>query len=410
MRRPFMALAALAALCAKGADAPHSLPSWFPPPEGYSIEQPRYSAYDLYGGLVLDRHSKLPKNSGGYTPVAGRVWSFEIGPPGHPKDQKAACLAIFASAIRPKLEAQGFHKAGDPCCGGTVLAKGPDEGALYAQNGSCTVTLVETAPNPFKVALHPPAEKHERFGVKDDIPYLAPLPDSVHRGGRNDVRNSIDVHAPDCKGPSGPFGTQYSERQYEGPRGLSAYAVQETYKAAFHEAGWDPVCQLAGTGAIDAHYTRNGRDVWAQVRTNGFSRNSPDYQLRVADAGSGLRQDLEKGCKAALYGVNFDFDKATLRPDADPALNQVLALMKDEPKLVVEIGGHTDNVGKPDYNMKLSDERAAAVVQWLVRHGIAASRLSSHGHGDTQPLVKNDSDLNRAKNRRVELKRKGCGG
>jgi outer membrane protein OmpA-like peptidoglycan-associated protein len=82
--------------------------------------------------------------------------------------------------------------------------------------------------------------------------------------------------------------------------------------------------------------------------------------------------------------------------------------MKDEPKLAIEIGGHTDNVGKPDYNMKLSDERAAAVVRWLVQHGIAASRLTSHGYGDTEPLAKNDSDANRAKNRRVELKRKGC--
>jgi outer membrane protein OmpA-like peptidoglycan-associated protein len=408
MRRLFMALAALCALCAAAAETRPSLPSWFPAPEGYSIEQPRYSDYDLYGSLVLDRRDKLPKDPGGYTPVAGRVWRFHIVPPGHPKDEKAACLAIFASAVRPKLEAQGFHKAGDPCCGGTVLAKGPDKSALYAQNGSCTVTLVETAPNPLKVVLHPPGEKRERFDAKDDIPYLAPLPNSVHRGGRDDVKSYINVHSPDCRSPSGPFGTQYSERQYEGPRGLSAYAVQETYKAAFHEAGWETVCQLAGTGAIDAHYTRNGRDVWAQVRTSGFSRGSPDYQLRVADSGGGLREDLKKSCKAALYGVNFDFDKATLRPDSEPALNQVLALMKEDPKLALEIGGHTDNVGKPDYNLKLSDERAASVVKWLEAHGIAASRLSSHGYGDTQPLVKNDSDENRARNRRVELKREGC--
>jgi outer membrane protein OmpA-like peptidoglycan-associated protein len=78
--------------------------------------------------------------------------------------------------------------------------------------------------------------------------------------------------------------------------------------------------------------------------------------------------------------------------------------MKDEPKLSLEIGGHTDNVGKPDYNMKLSDERAAAVRQWLVAHGIAASRLTSRGYGDTQPVVPNNSDENRAKNRRVEVK------
>jgi len=86
----------------------------------------------------------------------------------------------------------------------------------------------------------------------------------------------------------------------------------------------------------------------------------------------------------------------------------VLNLMKADPKLAIEIGGHTDNVGKPDYNLKLSDARAAAVRQWLIEHGIAAARLTSRGYGDTQPLVPNTSDENRARNRRVELKRAGC--
>ncbi|MBS2029250.1 MAG: OmpA family protein [Deltaproteobacteria bacterium] len=74
----------------------------------------------------------------------------------------------------------------------------------------------------------------------------------------------------------------------------------------------------------------------------------------------------------------------------------------------VEIGGHTDNVGTHDYNLKLSDARAAAVKDWLTAHGIAAGRLTSHGYGDTQPIVPNDSELNRAKNRRVELKKPNC--
>src|SRR5690242_17426856 len=148
MRRFAIAIAAAWTSCASAADTAPSLPSWFPAPEGYSIQEPRYSDYDWYRGLTLDQRNKLPKDEGGYTPVAGRVWSFHIAPPGHPNDEKAACLRIFASSILPKLEAQGFHKAGDPCCGGTVLQKGPDESALYAQNGSCSVTLIETAPNP----------------------------------------------------------------------------------------------------------------------------------------------------------------------------------------------------------------------------------------------------------------------
>lgn len=83
-------------------------------------------------------------------------------------------------------------------------------------------------------------------------------------------------------------------------------------------------------------------------------------------------------------------------------------LLKDQAKLSVEIGGHTDNVGKPDYKLTLSGRRAAAVKNWLVARGIAAARLTSHGYGDTQPLVKNDSEEHRAQNRRVERKKPDC--
>lgn len=89
-------------------------------------------------------------------------------------------------------------------------------------------------------------------------------------------------------------------------------------------------------------------------------------------------------------------------------LNQLLAVLKDELKLAVEIGGHTDNVGSSDYNLKLSDARAAAVRQWLVGRRVAASRLSSRGYGDTRPVVPNTNDENRGRNRRVEVTRAGC--
>jgi outer membrane protein OmpA-like peptidoglycan-associated protein len=117
---------------------------------------------------------------------------------------------------------------------------------------------------------------------------------------------------------------------------------------------------------------------------------------------------LPKACTIEVYGVNFDFDKSVLRPDSEPMLKSVLKLFTGTPSFSAEVGGHTDNIGKPDYNLKLSDARADAVKDWLVSHGVAATRVSARGYGDTRPLVPNDTDANRFKNRRVELKRNNC--
>ena len=130
--------------------------------------------------------------------------------------------------------------------------------------------------------------------------------------------------------------------------------------------------------------------------------------FQVADVGSGLKAALARNCKVAVYGLNFDFNKATLRHDAAPVLEQVLNLLKEQSGLKLEIGGHTDNVGGTAYNEKLSDRRAATVKQWLISHGIETSRLTTHGYGQSQPLVPNDSDAHRARNRRVELKKPDC--
>jgi outer membrane protein OmpA-like peptidoglycan-associated protein len=111
----------------------------------------------------------------------------------------------------------------------------------------------------------------------------------------------------------------------------------------------------------------------------------------------------------ALYGIHFDFNKATLRPDSDPVLQKVLALLKARPDLKLEVQGHTDNVGGDVYNQKLSEARANSVVGWLQAKGIAANRLSARGYGMTVPIADNGSDEGRAKNRRVELKKQGCG-
>ena len=198
-----------------------------------------------------------------------------------------------------------------------------------------------------------------------------------------------------------PVATGCLEREYKADPTISNFAFTDAYEKMFTKNGWTITHKIPEQGIIDAHFTKNGRDIWAYARTGEH------WMYRVADIGNDVAT-LKTNCKVALYGINFDFDKATLRPDSEPTLTQILKLMKDDPKLSVEIGGHTDNVGKPDYNLTLSDKRAAAVKAWLVAHGVPANRLSSRGYGDKVPLVPNNSDDNRAKNRRVELKKPNC--
>jgi outer membrane protein OmpA-like peptidoglycan-associated protein len=119
---------------------------------------------------------------------------------------------------------------------------------------------------------------------------------------------------------------------------------------------------------------------------------------------SAMKAALDKDGHIAL-DIHFDFDKATLRPDAAPVIAQVLALLKDNPDLKLSIEGNTDNVGEHDYNVKLSQDRAAAVVGELVKNGIDATRLTSAGNGPDKPVADNDTTAGRAKNRRVELVR-----
>jgi outer membrane protein OmpA-like peptidoglycan-associated protein len=104
-----------------------------------------------------------------------------------------------------------------------------------------------------------------------------------------------------------------------------------------------------------------------------------------------------------LKGVNFDSDKAHLTPESLTILDGVATGLKDWPDIRVEIGGHCDSSGGHAHNMKLSDERANAVYQYLLSKGIAANRMTTKGYGETKPIADNKTAEGRALNRRVEL-------
>jgi outer membrane protein OmpA-like peptidoglycan-associated protein len=107
--------------------------------------------------------------------------------------------------------------------------------------------------------------------------------------------------------------------------------------------------------------------------------------------------------KIILRGVNFDFDKATLQPQGKPILDEAAKILKENPSINVQVQGHTDAIGSVEYNLRLSDRRAATVKNYLVSQGVAASRLTTKGFGKANPVATNDTAEGRAQNRRVEL-------
>ena len=104
-----------------------------------------------------------------------------------------------------------------------------------------------------------------------------------------------------------------------------------------------------------------------------------------------------------LSDALFAFDKFDLNAEAREMLDRVVSWLSDHPELKVEIGGHTDSRGSDAYNQKLSENRAKAVYDYFVSHGIDASRLSYKGYGESRPIATNETDEGRQRNRRVEL-------
>jgi OOP family OmpA-OmpF porin len=107
--------------------------------------------------------------------------------------------------------------------------------------------------------------------------------------------------------------------------------------------------------------------------------------------------------KIVLRGVNFDFDKATIRPDAKVILDEAAAILKRNPDVHVNVDGYTDSIGTKEYNQKLSERRAASVADYLSQQGVSRSNLTPRGFGEDNPVDSNKTKEGRAKNRRVEL-------
>ncbi|MFN8358200.1 MAG: OmpA family protein [Spirosomataceae bacterium] len=111
----------------------------------------------------------------------------------------------------------------------------------------------------------------------------------------------------------------------------------------------------------------------------------------------------EKGAVVQLNNIFFEYAKATLQAESYPELNRLVEMLTKSPKMTLEIAGHTDDKGTDENNLKLSQERAESVRNYLLSKGVAPARLQAKGYGESKPMVANDTDENRQKNRRVEF-------
>jgi OOP family OmpA-OmpF porin len=155
---------------------------------------------------------------------------------------------------------------------------------------------------------------------------------------------------------------------------------------------------------------KDGKEIWVEFSPYGNNR----YYLTFIEK-EAMKQEVTADAKVmsegisstghvAIYGIYFDFNKSDVKPESEPALSEIAKLLTGSPNLKVFIVGHTDNVGGVDYNMKLSQARADAVVKALTtKYKVSPQNMKAYGVGQLAPVAPNKTEDGRAKNRRVEL-------
>lgn len=152
-----------------------------------------------------------------------------------------------------------------------------------------------------------------------------------------------------------------------------------------------------------------GKDYALSVNRKDYLFYSENFSLKAANPDQPFEkniplQPLEANAVVVLRNIFFASKEYTLQPASTTELDKLVSLLKDNATMQVELSGHTDNVGSDADNQLLSENRAKAVVAYLVQHGIDVKRLKAKGHGESKPVDTNDTEEGRAQNRRTELK------
>ena len=200
------------------------------------------------------------------------------------------------------------------------------------------------------------------------------------------------------------YGIKKGEKKASGPQ------VLRNYMNAVKKAGGSVILEQ-GCCNVYLKLKKNNQVTWVRVQSY---RDAGSYQVWIIEEAK-MKQDIVVDAKAmlndlnsqghiALYGIYFDFDKSDVKSESEPALKEITKLLTENPSLNLYVVGHTDNTGDFNYNMKLSQSRAEAVVNTLTsKYNIDKNRVTAAGVGPLSPIASNDTEEGKALNRRVEL-------
>ena len=152
-----------------------------------------------------------------------------------------------------------------------------------------------------------------------------------------------------------------------------------------------------------------GKDYAFNVNRKGYLFYSDNYSLKDKSPDSTYQkniplQPIDVNASVVLHNIFFDYNKYDLKKESIPELDKLVQFMTDNPTVKIQVEGHTDNIGTAAENLKLSENRAKSVVNYLLTRHIASQRLIAKGYGATKPIADNTTETGRAQNRRTEIK------
>lgn len=251
------------------------------------------------------------------------------------------------------------------------------------------------------------AADQDRKGSKDH-PLLTRMPD-FHIVGYID-RDFEGHKFVDKDGKRIQVEGHYYEIKYVLNKGAAqpgALKITRNIQDALKKVGGKVIFERGRTSTIVLQ--KNDKETWVEVEAfpGEYSLTIVEKEAMkqevVANA-EAMGNDIDATGHVSVYGIYFDTGKSEIKPESDAAISEIAKLLKNDTALKIYVVGHTDNVGSLDSNMKLSKDRADAVVKALSgKHAIAAARLKPYGVASLSPVASNDTEDGKAKNRRVEL-------